>query len=269
MMNQSVTQKVERMQLKLKWNLESTSTLKIVFDTCLLSWPYRYKRPTRSTGAPATYFHVCSSCSLCFQADEELYPHGQTEKNHCWAPEATDARSDQAEFCGRGGGKWSAATFSFCFARWCQAGTVLEIPPAPLPSWPPRRQFSYISWKLKKKPKKQRTSLKLRCEQTAPCLLRTSCRHYELFRFWPDNRARNKDASTKKQKDKIKCQQSLVLIKHPAPTDSALDGGAARGKLAVIEKWAKQNQANSGALMRVWLKEWMGFTAKTCFSNSP
>lgn len=153
MMNQSVTQKMERMQLRLKWNLESTSTLKIVFDTCLLSWPYRYKRPTRSTGAPATYFHVCSSCSLCFQADEELYPHGQTEKNHCWAPEATDARSDQAEFCGRGGGKWSAATFSFCFARWCQAGTVLEIPPAPLPSWPPQRQFSYISWKLKKNKK--------------------------------------------------------------------------------------------------------------------
>lgn len=32
----------------------------------------------------------------------------------------------------------------------------------------------------------------------------------------------------------MKCQQSLVLIKHPVPADSRLDAGAIR-ELAVIE----------------------------------
>lgn len=65
-------------------------------------------------------------------------------ENRCGAPEGKDARSDQAEFCSRGV-EWCTTTFGFCFVHWCHAGTVLETPP----TWPPRRQISYISCKLK------------------------------------------------------------------------------------------------------------------------
>lgn len=114
-------------------------------------------------------------------------------ENHCGAPEGKDARSDQAEFCSQGGwGGRCTATFGFCFAHWCQAGTVLETPP----TWPPRQQISCISWTLKI------TSLKLCCGQTtsflALCLFYTSWRQYELFWFWPDNRAGDKDIKKKK-----------------------------------------------------------------------
>ena len=149
----------------------------------------------------------------------------------------------------RGGGKWSAATFSFCFARWCQAGTVLEIPPPPLPSWPPRRRFSYISWKFKKKNKKNKEPLwssvvnKLHHVCCAPRVDIMSCSGSDLTtERGTRTQVKKKKKITKKtqkKQNKIKCQQSLVLIKHPAPTDSALDGGAARGGTGCNWKMSK------------------------------
>lgn len=83
------------------------------------------ERPTSSTAAHATYFHVCSSCSLCFQADLWRVISAQTDGGkRCGAPEGKDARSDQAEFCSRGGNDVQLH-WGFCFAHWCQAGTVL------------------------------------------------------------------------------------------------------------------------------------------------
>lgn len=146
-------------------------------------------------------------------------------ENRCVAPEGKDARSDQDEFY-----SWrEKMMYSYIWVLFCSSvsGRYSAGNSPDLTS--PMAHFIYFT-------KVKNTSLKLRCGQTASflalCLLYTSCRHYELFWFWPDNRAwGDKDAKWKK---KIKCQQSLVLIKHPVPTDSTLDAGAAR-ELAVIK----------------------------------
>lgn len=50
------------------------------------------------------------------------------------------------------------------------------------------------------------------------------------FNLTPEGGTRTRE----RKKKTIKCQQSLVLIKHPVQTDSALDAAAAR-ELALIE----------------------------------
>lgn len=136
------------------------------------------------------------------------------------APEATDARSDQAEFCSRRA-EWRTATFGFDLFIYF---------------FSPLADTQVQCWRGNKKRKNTQPSLQrdlpdgwfhlfhltskiplCGCAVDKPprsgrhvCCAPPS-RRCELFCFWPES----KQTTTKKKKSK--CQQSLVLIKHPVP----------------------------------------------------
>lgn len=75
------------------------------------------------------YIFSCSSCcGLCFQADGELYLHRQMEKTIVKLLKVKMPDLIRLNSAARGGNDVQLH-FGFCFAHWCQAGTVLETPP--------------------------------------------------------------------------------------------------------------------------------------------
>lgn len=124
------------------------------------------------------------------------------------APEATDARSDQAEFCSRRA-EWRTATFGFFFLfhspvtrRYSVGGETKKEKKTnnhnPPPARPPRRLISSLS------PNVKNTFVWLGCGQTAsflaPCLLCAAIQTLwaVLLLTWQQT---NKQNSKKKKKN--------------------------------------------------------------------